>query len=205
MNTKLYNSIGLLIARLLPKRLIEYLSIVKNLIYSGYVSNGIKEWGSGTKCSGKFHHIVGKPHISIGNHGLFCAGAQLTAWENSEYDVAIIIGDDFQIGENAHITAINRVTIGKSFLCGKNILITDNSHGNTTLEDLSLPPANRKLYSKGPVIIGDNVWCGDKVSIMPGVSIGDGAVIASNAVVTKDVPAYCVAAGVPARIIKNTK
>jgi acetyltransferase-like isoleucine patch superfamily enzyme len=64
-------------------------------------------------------------------------------------------------------------------------------------------PIKRSLFSKGPVIIGDNVWIGDKATILPGVSIGNGAVIAANAVVTKDVPAYSVAAGNPARIIKQ--
>ena len=72
------------------------------------------------------------------------------------------------------------------------------------LETLHIPPIKRPIYSKGPVIIGDNVWIGDKATILPGVTIGDGAVIAANAVVTKDVPAFCVAAGNPARIIKKS-
>lgn len=81
--------------------------------------------------------------------------------------------------------------------------ITDNSHGNTDIDNLKLKPIDRKIFSKGPVIIGNNVWIGDKATILPNVTIGDGAVIAANAVVTKDVPAYCVAAGNPAKIIKK--
>ena len=53
-------------------------------------------------------------------------------------------------------------------------------------------------------MIGDNVWIGDKATVLPGVTIGDGAVIAANAVVTKDVPAFTVVAGNPARIIKQS-
>lgn len=62
---------------------------------------------------------------------------------------------------------------------------------------------NRPLYSRGPVIIGDNVWIGDKATILPGVTVGEGAVIAANAVITKDVPAFSMVAGNPAIIIKQ--
>ena len=60
---------------------------------------------------------------------------------------------------------------------------------------------NRPLYVKEEVKIGKNVWVGRNVCIMPGVSIGDGAVIGANAVVTKDVPEYSVAVGVPSIIL----
>ena len=60
----------------------------------------------------------------------------------------------------------------------------------------------RKVVSKGAVVIDDNVWIGDKVSIMPGVHIGEGSIIAANAVVTKNIPPYSIAAGVPAKVIR---
>ena len=61
------------------------------------------------------------------------------------------------------------------------------------------------LSQKGPVVIGNNVWLADKVSVMPGVTIGDGAIVAANAVVTKDVPPYALVAGIPAKVIKIMK
>ena len=88
-------------------------------------------------------------------------------------------------------------------LTGKWVTITDNSHGNVTVENLILPPANREVLSKGKVKIGKNVWIGDKASIMPGVKIGDGVIVGANSVVTKDIPSYCLVAGNPARIIKK--
>ena len=88
-------------------------------------------------------------------------------------------------------------------LTGKWVTITDNSHGETDKTTLGMRPQERPITSKGPVIIGNNVWIGDKATILPGVTIGDGAVIAANAVVTKDVPAYSVVGGNPARVIKN--
>ena len=149
--------------------------------------------------------------ISIGEHTSFGDWLYLTAWK--EYDIVeeqkqllspeLSIGKDCNFGAFNHITCANRVTIGDRCLTGKWVTITDNSHGRTDSETLMTAPIKRSLFSKGPVIIGDNVWIGDKATILPGVTIGNGAVIAANAVVTKDVPAYSVAAGNPARIIKQ--
>ena len=97
------------------------------------------------------------------------------------------------------------MTIGDSLLTGKWVTITDNSHGETDKATLEMRPQERPITSKGPVIIGNNVWIGDKATILPGVTVGDGAVIAANAVVTKDVPAYSVVGGNPARVIRSHK
>ena len=83
------------------------------------------------------------------------------------------------------------------------VLISDNSHGEICAEEQSVPPLDRQLVSKGEVVIGNNVWIGDKVAILAGVRIGDGAIIGANSVVTKDVPANCVVGGIPAKEIKN--
>ena len=88
-------------------------------------------------------------------------------------------------------------------LTGKWVTISDNNHGGTDLEDLKINPQDRELISKGIVRIFDNVFLGDKSTVLSGVTIGEGAVIAANSVVTHDIPPYCVAAGVPAKIIKR--
>lgn len=152
--------------------------------------------------------------ISIGENTGFGDWIFLTAWKSYSYienekETQQILQPDLQIGEECHfgafnhITCTNKIIIGNRILTGKWVTITDNSHGTTDLDSLKIDPIKRPIYSKGPVIIGDNVWIGDKATILPGVTIGDGTVIAANAVVTKDVPAYCVAAGNPARIIKK--
>ena len=115
----------------------------------------------------------------------------------------LTIGEKCNFGAYNHITCTNKISIGNGVLTGKWVTITDNSHGDTNLESLQIRPARRPIFSKGPVTIGNNVWIGDKATILPGVTIGDGAVVAANAVVTKDVPAYSVVAGNPARIIKQ--
>ena len=95
--------------------------------------------------------------------------------------------------------------MGNNVRLGKKILITDNAHGASSSELLDIAPNYRPLISKGPVVIDDNVWIGEKASIMPGVHIGKGVIVAANSVVTKDVPSYCVVAGVPAKVIKVMK
>ena len=163
---------------------------------------------------GVFFHrngtLLGQKYISIGSRTEFDDAFVLTAWDTYEtnagtqhFTPTIEIGSDCYFGAGVHITATGRIKIGDGCLTGKWVTITDNSHGDNSLDQLHMMPIRRPLYSKGPVVIGDHVWIGDKVTILPGVTVGEGAVIAANSVVTKDVPAFCVVAGVPARIIKS--
>jgi acetyltransferase-like isoleucine patch superfamily enzyme len=87
-------------------------------------------------------------------------------------------------------------------LIASKVYISDHFHGNVTAEELDIAPVKRKLFSKGPVIIGDNVWIGEGVVIMPGVEIGNSCIIGANAVVTKSFPKDSVIGGNPARLIK---
>lgn len=64
-------------------------------------------------------------------------------------------------------------------------------------------PTIEQLPLKGDTVVGNDVWIGQNVTVMPGVHIGDGAIIAANSVVTKDVPAYCVVGGNPSKIIRK--
>ena len=119
--------------------------------------------------------------------------------------IAGIVGDGASIGEYSHITCAQQIEIGDGLLTGRFVLITDNGHGKSSVDEMELPPILRSVYSHGPVIIGRNVWIGDKATILPNVTIGDGAIIAANAVVTKDVPAYAIVAGIPAKVVKMIK
>jgi acetyltransferase-like isoleucine patch superfamily enzyme len=115
----------------------------------------------------------------------------------------IVIGDNVSIMRNCLISSANRIVIGNGCLLGDNVFITDNLHGSGSKQELKVSPSVRKLYSKGPVVIGDNVWIGRNVCIMPGVTIENGAIIAANAVVTHDVKFESIVAGVPAKVIKS--
>ncbi len=153
---------------------------------------------------GKIGRIHGYKYITIGekvNFGDFC---YLTTWpEYVQEKPTLKIGSHCSFGGFNHITCTNKIVIGNNVLTGRWVTISDNNHGNTSYEMLQMHPTERPIISKGPVIIEDDVWIGDKATILAGVHIGKGAVIAANAVVTKDVPAYGVVAGYPARIIKR--
>lgn len=150
--------------------------------------------------------IVGEKYISIENHTRFDKGCVITAYDRANDGTVFIpqisIGECCNFGAWNHITCVNKIIIGRGFLSGKWVTISDNNHGDNSWEQLHQEPIYRPVVSKGPVIIGDNVWVGEKSTIVTGVSIGDGAVIAANSVVTKDVPAYSIVAGAPAKIIK---
>lgn len=150
--------------------------------------------------------IEGTKYISIGKNSVIAKGALITAIDSRHEETftpEITIGENCTLGEHIHITACNKVSIGNGVLTGRYVFISDNSHGSTDKEMLKkIPPSNRPMTIKGPVYIGNNVWIGERVCILSGVNIGDGAVIAANSVVTKDVQPYSVVGGVPAKFIK---
>jgi len=91
-------------------------------------------------------------------------------------------------------------------LLGSGVYISDHNHGIYNGLGQSAPtepPSDRKLLPNGSVIIGSNVWVGDNVVIVGPVTIGDGAVIGANSVVTKDIPRDVIAAGAPVRVLKK--
>lgn len=150
-------------------------------------------------------NLIGMKYFSVEKGTSFGPYAELTAWDKYKeftYTPCITIGKNCHFGRDCHITAIGEITIGDNLLTGQYIIISDNSHGDSTYDQLSIPPINRKLTTKGPVRIGNNVWIGDRVAILSGVTIGDGAIIGSNAVVTHDVPSGAVVGGVPAKVLK---
>lgn len=152
----------------------------------------------------KLGKLIGAKFISIGDMSSIQQMTYLTAWENfrnQKFTPEIAIGDNCHIGAFNHITCVNKIEIGDGFVSGKWVTITDNSHGDTKFDTLRQPVSTRLVFSKGPVIIGRNVWVGDKATILAGVKIGDGAVVGANSVVTKDVPSYSIVGGNPAKVI----
>lgn len=156
--------------------------------------------------------IRGRKYIDFGH--------ALTTGRRCRFDVfgknakikKLVFGKNVQLNDSVHIVCMKSVKIGNNVLMASNIFISDCSHGSYKGDDNDtsplLPPTERP-YAISPVVIEDNVWIGEGVCIMPGVSIGEGCVIGAHSVVSKSIPSYSIAVGAPARVIKkydfNTK
>lgn len=204
---KLLSSLFRIFSFLYPYKLHQKFLASRNMFYSMWIRNFIGHIGEHSKICYKCKIAGGgEKNISIGNHTLIQSHSILACWakyRNQTFNPSITIGDHCNIGEYNHITACNKIVIGNGLLTGRYVIVTDNGHGKLSKDEANIPPDERELFSKGEVVIGNNVWIGDKVSVMAGVHIGDNVIIAANAVVTKDIPSNCIAAGIPAKVINS--
>lgn len=129
---------------------------------------------------------------SCGEKVIICSGTRLQVAKN------ISLGNNVRIGERSRLSAVGGITIGNNVSLGPEVLIWSSNHNYYSPESL---PFDRNSKLK-PVKIEDNVWIGARACIAPGVTIGEGAVIAMGAVVTKDVPPCAVVGGNPAKVLK---
>lgn len=150
--------------------------------------------------------IRGKKWIDFGRQlttGYWC---RLEAFQFGSSNGQIIFGNNVQINDFVHISSISSVKIGDNVLIASHVYISDNSHGfyKGDMKDSSpeIPPALRE-YNVAPVSIGNNVWIGEGVIVLPGVTIGNGSIIGAHSVVNRNIPENCIAVGSPARVIKR--
>ena len=166
------------------------------------------------KCGDMFYigpgsRLAGLKSISVGNNfyagrGFWMEGIYNYAGE--KYTPILKIGDNFCAAHNVHISINNSLEIGNNVLIGSKVLITDHTHGAydlPSIDNLKIPPINRKLSKNGFVIVEDNVWICDGAVIAAGVTIGKGSIIGPNSVVSKNVDQYSLVSGNPAKIIKH--
>ena len=166
-----------------------------------YYSN-VKRFGKFGKKSfiQKPLRISGPKSIYIGNqvfiqYKTWLASEPLTGETQSE----LIIEDGCTIGHFNHIYATKSIILHKNVLTADKVYISDNLHG---YEDINIPIKQQPIIQKGTVEIGEGSWLGENVCVL-GAHIGKHCVIGANSVVTKDIPDYSVAVGVPARVIKR--
>jgi virginiamycin A acetyltransferase len=118
----------------------------------------------------------------------------------------LILGDHTRISGPIRIVGAETVTIGKYCAMGSHISIISSNHkmnyANTHMGFQQKHGFVSLVDRSEPIRIGHNVWVGDKVTILPGVSIGDGAVVGAASVVTKTIPPFSVAVGNPAKVKK---
>ncbi|MBR6408227.1 MAG: acyltransferase [Clostridia bacterium] len=108
------------------------------------------------------------------------------------------LGDRSGIGINAKI--YGECHIGDDVMMGTDVTVITRNH---RIDRTDIPMMDQGFEEEKPVYIGNDVWIGDRVVILPGVHIGDGSVLAAGAVVSRDIPDYSIAAGVPAKVIRS--
>ncbi|MEY2701458.1 MAG: hypothetical protein RLY43_78 [Bacteroidota bacterium] len=150
--------------------------------------------------------IRNKSNIDLGKGLTTGVNCRIEAYPLIKSDIVLTFGSNIQINDYVHITAAEKVYIGNNVLMASKIYISDCSHGSYGGDEndsnpISIP-ASRPLFSK-PVIIEDNVWLGEFVSVLPGVRIGKGTIVGANSVVSKSLPDYVIAVGIPAKPIKK--
>ncbi len=127
-------------------------------------------------------------------------GVNVNIEPHCSFDYALKIGDNSGIGENSEL--YGDIFIGNDVMMGTNCIIYTRNH---RFDDLDKPMWKQGFQEVKPVIIGNDVWIGGRVTILPGVKIGNGVIIGAGSVVTKDVPDYAVMGGNPAVILKYRK
>ncbi len=138
--------------------------------------------------------IQGKGKVRIGDHCKF-VGNPAPVHISAGRKGSVEIGAGTFLSTGVRISAAHSVTIGRDCWLGDDAIIMDTDQH--AVDNRDAPPANDR------VSIGDNVWLAVRVIVLKGVSIGDGAVVAAGAVVTRDVPACTLVAGVPAKVIRR--
>jgi acetyltransferase-like isoleucine patch superfamily enzyme len=167
---------------------------VRARLFTVVIRRSFAAWGSRSVAVPPFRPI-GERAITVGARVCFGAGC----WLNAIGGV-IAIGDGCSFSGDCTISAAESVTIGREVLVARGVHIGDHDHA---FADPSRPVAQQGVANVAPVTIGDGAWIGHGAAILAGVRVGAGAVIAAGAVVTRDVPAYSLAVGAPARVTKS--
>lgn len=117
----------------------------------------------------------------------------------------ILFGSNIEINDYVHIAAGEQIRIGDNVLIASRVFITDINHGKYSgeLQDNPNTIAKNRKLSTNPVVIENNVWIGESVSILPGVTIGENTIIGANSLVCKNIPKNVIAVGNPAKVIKE--
>jgi acetyltransferase-like isoleucine patch superfamily enzyme len=121
-------------------------------------------------------------------------------WLTAPGEARIRIGSGTFLNIAVMVASLKLVEIGDHCMFANGCFVTDSSH---RFDDPHRPITWQGFTSKGPTRVGDNVWCGANVVITSGVTVGERSVIGANSVVTADIPPWSIAAGAPARVLRQ--
>ncbi len=185
--------VSLILLQGMFRALLPMSRIVRRLIYTARFMSQIKNIDASTQCDGPIR-VIGTARITLGKECRLGRECELT----TEEDGKIILGDKIRINRGVTLTSYAQIRIGAFTIIGEFASIRDANHGMETGTPMRLQP-----HTSAPIRIGNDVWIGRGSCILPGITIGDGAVIGANSVVTRDIPPYAIAAGAPARFLRQ--
>ncbi len=142
-----------------------------------------------------YSHVVPRRKLTLGPGATVAPNVSLRNGER------IVIGAGSRVGERAYLWAgdtVGRITIGENCRLGPEVFVTASDYGRMPGQNIA-----EQARDERDITIGDDVWLGARVFVGTGVTIGDGCVVSANSVVTRDLPAGAIAAGVPARVVRR--
>ena len=144
--------------------------------------------------------LQGTERIAVGNHVYLGPGCWLLTHELDGAGGRIEIGDRTSMAGYCVLSAAVRVSIGEAVLFARNVYIADHRHGFGQADNAVL---DQPIEDLRPVVVEDGAWLGQNVVLLPGVTIGRGAVVGANSVIREDVPPRSVVAGSPGRVVRR--
>lgn len=163
-------------------------------VYQKVRLNSLWHVGKKLRAEGRIYIKGVKGGAVIGNNVIFGNDIRICITDGGQ----VKIGNNVAINQGSFIICRDEIIIGNDTSIGEYVSIRDNDHEFGLKNQL----IRTQGYRTKPVIIGSDVWIGRGAAIQKGVCIGNGAVIGANAVVTKDIPEYSIAVGVPAKVIR---
>jgi acetyltransferase-like isoleucine patch superfamily enzyme len=141
--------------------------------------------------------LEGTRRISVGNHVYLGPGSWLITHDPCG---RLEIGDGTSVAGYCVLSAATSIRIGRKVLFARNVYIADHRHG---FQHCEVPVIEQEIEHLRPVVVEDGAWLGQNVVILPGVTVGRGAVVGANSVVRDDIPPRCLAVGAPARVVRE--
>ena len=179
--------------------LFRFFVIIANRLHTYTMFSRFGEWGHNSWIAGPCT-LVSPGLVNVGSNVYFGSHVWLNATDNrGDCKPTLYIGNGSRVGRFVQINAWRDVTIGCNVLIADRVFISDADH---VFSDTSVPIINQGDAFIGPVCLHDGCWIGIGAVILPGVSVGKNSVVAANAVVTRDVPDFCIVGGVPAKVIR---
>lgn len=149
---------------------------------------------------GEYSYIDPKSNrtkIMLGNDVYVSRFCRISSGGSEEYVGEVILEESIHIGQNCYLDGTGKLKIGKDSVLGPNVVILTANHG---FRDPKIPIRLQGIIPK-PTIIEEDVWLGANVTVLEGVTIGKGSVIGAASLVTKNIPPYSIAVGIPAEVI----